>query len=88
MEKISVRCCVDLGFNDLSGLNAFTLSPTRWIEATNAIGLFYNCDRNCSLSRRHRGAVPAPVVHPPQAITISRIHGIREHTIVFGRNIG
>ena len=40
MEKISVRCCVDLGFNDLFGLNAFTLSPTRWIEATNAIGLF------------------------------------------------
>ena len=39
-EKISVRCCVDLGFNDLFGLNAFTLSPTRWIEATNAIGLF------------------------------------------------
>ena len=40
MEKIFVRCCVDLGFNDLFGLNAFTLSPTRWIEATNAIGLF------------------------------------------------
>ena len=40
MKKISVRCCVDLGFNDLFGLNAFTLSPTRWIEATNAIGLF------------------------------------------------
>ena len=41
-EKISVRCCVDLGFNDLFGLNAFTLSPTRWIEATNAIGLVAN----------------------------------------------
>ena len=40
MEKNSVRCCVDLGFNDLFGFNAFTLLPTRWIEATNAIGLF------------------------------------------------
>ena len=40
MKKNSVRCCVDLGFNDLFGFNAFTLSPTRWIEATNAIGLF------------------------------------------------
>ncbi len=27
------------GFRKEAGLNAFTLSPTRWIEATNAIGL-------------------------------------------------
>ncbi len=27
------------GFRKESGLNAFTLSPTRWVEATNAIGL-------------------------------------------------
>ena len=26
-------------FRKEAGLNAFTLSPTRWIEATNAIGL-------------------------------------------------
>lgn len=26
------------GFRKEAGLNAFTLSPTRWIEATNAIG--------------------------------------------------
>ena len=27
------------GFRKEAGLNAFTLSPTRWIESTNAIGL-------------------------------------------------
>ena len=27
------------GFRKEAGLNAFTLSPTRWIEATNAIGI-------------------------------------------------
>lgn len=27
------------GFRNQAGLNAFTLSPSRWIEATNAIGL-------------------------------------------------
>ena len=26
-------------------MNAFTLSPTRWIEATNAIGIFSNSGR-------------------------------------------
>ena len=30
------------GFRKEAGLNAFTLSPTRWIEATNAIGLVAN----------------------------------------------
>ena len=30
------------GFRKEAGLNAFTLSPTRWIEATNAIGVFSN----------------------------------------------
>ena len=33
------------GFRKEAGLNAFTLSPTRWIEATNAIGLFSNSGR-------------------------------------------
>ena len=28
------------GFRSQAGLNAFTLSPSQWIEATNAIGLF------------------------------------------------
>lgn len=27
------------GFRKQAGLNAFTLSPTQWIEATNAIGI-------------------------------------------------
>ena len=27
------------GFRKEAGLNAFTLSPTRWIEVTNAIGI-------------------------------------------------
>ena len=27
------------GFRKEAGLNAFTLSPTRWIEAINAIGI-------------------------------------------------
>ena len=34
------------GFRKEAGLNAFTLSPTRWIEATNAIGIFSNSGRN------------------------------------------
>jgi len=29
------------GFRKEAGLNAFTLSPTRWIEATNAIGIIF-----------------------------------------------
>ncbi len=33
------------GFRKEAGLNAFTLSPTRWIEATNAIGIFSNSGR-------------------------------------------
>ena len=27
------------GFRNQAGLNAFTLSPSRWIEATNSVGL-------------------------------------------------
>jgi hypothetical protein len=33
------------GFRKEAGLNAFTLSPTRWIEATNAIGLISKLGR-------------------------------------------
>ena len=33
------------GFRQQAGLNAFTLSPTRWIEATNAIGLISKSGR-------------------------------------------
>lgn len=33
------------GFRKEAGLNAFTLSPKRWIEATNAIGVFSNSGR-------------------------------------------
>jgi hypothetical protein len=33
------------GFRKEAGLNAFTLSPTRWIETTNAIGVFSNSGR-------------------------------------------
>jgi hypothetical protein len=33
------------GFRKEAGLNAFTLSPTRWIEATNAIGIFSQAGR-------------------------------------------
>ena len=29
------------GVRKEAGLNAFTLSPTRWIEATNAIGIIF-----------------------------------------------
>ena len=36
------------GFRQQAGLNAFTLSPSRWIDATNAIGIF-------SQSGRHGG---------------------------------
>ncbi len=33
------------GFRQQAGLNAFTLSPTRWIETTNAIGLISKSGR-------------------------------------------
>ena len=33
------------GFKQQAGLNAFTLSPSRWIEATNAIGLIAKSGR-------------------------------------------
>ena len=33
------------GFRKEAGLNAFTLSPTRWIEATNAIGIISQTGR-------------------------------------------
>ncbi len=33
------------GFRQEAGLNAFTMSPTRWIEATNAIGLVCQAGR-------------------------------------------
>ena len=33
------------GFRKEAGLNAFTLSPTRWIEATNAIGIVLQAGR-------------------------------------------
>jgi len=33
------------GFRRQAGLNAFTLSPTQWIEATNAIGLITKAGR-------------------------------------------
>lgn len=33
------------GFRQQAGLNAFTLSPSRWIEATNAIGLIAKSGR-------------------------------------------
>ena len=33
------------GFRSQAGLNAFTLSPSRWIEATNAIGLIAKSGR-------------------------------------------
>ena len=33
------------GFRKEAGLNAFTLSPTRWIENTNAIGLICQAGR-------------------------------------------
>ena len=33
------------GFRKLAGLNAFTLSPSRWIEATRAIGLHSHAGR-------------------------------------------
>ena len=34
------------GFRKEAGLNAFTLSPTRWITATNAIGIVSHAGRN------------------------------------------
>lgn len=33
------------GFKQQAGLNAFTLSPSRWIEATNAVGLIAKSGR-------------------------------------------
>ena len=33
------------GFRKEAGLNAFTLSPTRWIESTNAIGIVTQAGR-------------------------------------------
>ena len=33
------------GFRSQAGLNAFTLSPTQWIDATNAIGLITKAGR-------------------------------------------
>ena len=33
------------GFRSQAGLNAFTLSPTQWIEATNSIGLITKAGR-------------------------------------------
>ena len=33
------------GFRKEAGLNAFTLSPTRWIETTNAIGIVSQAGR-------------------------------------------
>ena len=33
------------GFRNQAGLNAFTLSPSRWIEATNAVGLIAKSGR-------------------------------------------
>jgi len=33
------------GFRKEAGLNAFTLSPTRWIEVTNAIGIVSQAGR-------------------------------------------
>ncbi len=33
------------GFRKEAGLNAFTLSPTRWIEATNAVGIVSQAGR-------------------------------------------
>ena len=33
------------GFRNEAGMNAFTLSPKRWIEATNAIGMVVNSGR-------------------------------------------
>ena len=42
------------GFRKEAGLNAFTLSPTRWITATNAIGIISQAGRSGHLSLEHR----------------------------------
>ena len=34
------------GIRKQAGLNAFTLSPTQWIESTNAIGITAQAGRN------------------------------------------
>lgn len=39
-------------FRKEAGLNAFTLSPTRWIEATNAIGLVAKSGRYGTLGTK------------------------------------
>ena len=36
------------GFRKQAGLNAFTLSPTQWIESTNAIGMIAQAGRYSS----------------------------------------
>ena len=33
------------GFRNTAGANAFTLSPTKWIESTNAIGIISKSGR-------------------------------------------
>lgn len=38
------------GFRKEAGLNAFTLSPTRWITATNATGIISQAGRSGHLS--------------------------------------
>ncbi len=38
------------GFRNQAGLNAFTLSPARWIEATNATGLISAAGRYGGIS--------------------------------------
>ena len=42
------------GFRKEAGLNAFTLAPTRWITATNAIGIISQAGRSGHLSLEHR----------------------------------
>ena len=34
------------GFRKQAGLNAFTMSPTKWIDATGAVGIFVKTGRN------------------------------------------
>ena len=41
------------GFRKEAGLNAFTLSPTRWITATNAIEIISQAGRSGHLSLKH-----------------------------------
>ena len=68
------------GFRKEAGLNAFTLSPTKWIERTNAIGLFVR-------SGRYGGTYPSEVyedqvnqterMSPSIIITTFLISGLR-----------